>query len=194
MSISKNNLLLFILLGCLSLPSSLLFASDSEGKMTLTSTSVQDGKSLTKAQVFDKWGCTGKNVSPQLAWANVPEGTKSFAVTMYDPDAPTGSGWWHWMVVNIPAKVVSLSAHAGNETNEFLPEGARQIANDFGFKGFGGACPPEKAKPHNYTITVYALDVETLDLPENPTAAYGGYFIHQHMIDKAELIAPSSLR
>ncbi|MGF1687890.1 YbhB/YbcL family Raf kinase inhibitor-like protein [Photobacterium japonica] len=162
--------------------------------MTLSSATVENGKTLTKAQVFNQWGCTGKNESPELSWSNPPKGTKSFAVTMYDPDAPTGSGWWHWMVLNIPVKVTSLSAHAGNVSNEFLPEGASQIINDFGFKGFGGACPPADAKPHNYTITVYALDVEKLDLPANPMPAYGGFLIHQHMIGKAELVAPSSLR
>ncbi|MGF1726389.1 YbhB/YbcL family Raf kinase inhibitor-like protein [Photobacterium nomapromontoriensis] len=169
-------------------------AADSKKTMTLTSPSVTNGESLTKDQVFNNWGCTGKNISPELTWSNVPDGAKSFAVTMYDPDAPTGSGWWHWMVINIPAKVKTLEAHAGNVNNEFLPAGAVQVINDFGFKGFGGACPPAGAKPHNYTITVYALDVEKLDLPENALPAHGGYLIHQHVIAEGKLIAPTSLR
>lgn len=162
--------------------------------MTLTSPTVTNGESLTKAQVFNSWGCTGEDISPKLTWSNIPEGAKSFAVTMYDPDAPTGSGWWHWMVINIPAKVHTLEAHAGNVSNEFLPAGAAQVTNDFGVKAFGGACPPEGAAPHNYTITVYALDVEHIDLPANAMPAYGGYLIHQHAIAEGKLVAPSSLR
>lgn len=175
------------------LGASYAYSADSAA-MTLTSPSVTNGDSLTKAQVFNSWGCTGENISPKLMWSGAPEGTKSFAVTMYDPDAPTGSGWWHWMVVNIPANVTSLAAHAGNVSNEFLPEGAMQVTNDFGAKAFGGACPPEGAKPHNYTITVYALDVDKLDLPANAMPALGGYYIHQHMLAEAQLVAPSSLR
>ncbi|MCY9802564.1 YbhB/YbcL family Raf kinase inhibitor-like protein [Vibrio scophthalmi] len=171
-----------------------VFAADSGDTMTLTSPTVTNGESLTKAQVFNSWGCTGENISPKLTWSNIPEGAKSFAVTMYDPDAPTGSGWWHWMVINIPAKVHMLEAHAGNVSNEFLPAGASQVTNDFGVKAFGGACPPEGAQPHNYTITVYALDVEHIDLPANAMPAYGGYLIHQHAIAEGKLVAPSSLR
>ncbi len=170
------------------------FSADLGPAMTLTSPTVIDGESLTKAQVFNSWGCTGENISPKLAWSDIPEGTKSFAVTMFDPDAPTGSGWWHWMVINIPAKVHTLEAHAGNVSNEFLPQGATQVINDFGIKAFGGACPPEGAQPHNYTITVYALDVEKLDLPANALPAHGGYLIHQHVIAEGKLIAPTSMR
>jgi Raf kinase inhibitor-like YbhB/YbcL family protein len=133
--------------------------------MTLISPTIENGKSLQNAQIYNGWGCTGKNESPALKWSDVPKGTKSFAVTMYDPDAPTGSGWWHWVVVNIPADVRSLPENAGVKDSKKLPQGAIQLRNDFGYNGFGGACPPEGSKPHNYQITVYALNTSKLDIP-----------------------------
>ncbi|MEO0973029.1 MAG: YbhB/YbcL family Raf kinase inhibitor-like protein, partial [Pseudomonadota bacterium] len=101
---------------------------------TLTSTMIGEGKTLGAAQVFEGFGCQGGNSSPDLAWSGAPKGTKSFAVTVYDPDAPTGSGWWHWFVFNIPANVSELPAGAS------LPKEAVELANDFGVTGFGGAC------------------------------------------------------
>ncbi|WCF12497.1 YbhB/YbcL family Raf kinase inhibitor-like protein [Edwardsiella piscicida] len=133
--------------------------------MTLSSPTVDNGKSLQNVQIFNGWGCTGQNKSPALAWSDVPAGTKSFAVTMYDPDAPTGSGWWHWMMIDIPASVHSLAQNVGEKESRDLPKGAIQLRNDFGYNGFGGACPPPGAKPHNYQITVYALNVAKLDIP-----------------------------
>ncbi|HIF9440925.1 TPA: YbhB/YbcL family Raf kinase inhibitor-like protein [Photobacterium damselae] len=162
--------------------------------MTLKSADVTNDKTLSSAQVFNQWGCTGSNESPQLTWSDVPAGTKSFAVTMYDPDAPTGSGWWHWVAINIPADVHSLKEGAGNVDGKNLPAGASMVTNDFGFKGFGGACPPPKAKPHNYTITVYALNTAKIDLPANASPALAGYNILGHVIGKAELIAPTNTR
>ncbi len=112
----------------------------------VTSRDISGEKRLAQQQVFEGFGCHGGNISPQLAWKNPPAGTKSFAVTVYDPDAPTGSGWWHWTVANIPAKIMTLPADAGNPNGEKLPAGVVQGRNDFGYSGFGGACPPEGDK------------------------------------------------
>lgn len=108
---------------------------------SVTSRDISGDRRLAPQQVFEGFGCHGGNQSPQLAWTNPPAGTKSFAITVYDPDAPTGSGWWHWTIANIPAKTMTLPAGAGNPNGEKLPAGAVQGRNDFGYAGFGGACP-----------------------------------------------------
>nr|WP_302982116.1 YbhB/YbcL family Raf kinase inhibitor-like protein [Plesiomonas shigelloides] len=162
--------------------------------MDLSSPTVENGKTLQNAQIFNGWGCTGKNESPALKWSDIPQGTKSFAVTMYDPDAPTGSGWWHWVMVDIPADVHSLPENVGMKGSKDLPKGAIQLRNDFGYDGFGGACPPAGAQPHNYQITVYALNVPKLEIPANASPAYAGFFILQHKIGEARLTAPTNAR
>ncbi|MGH7532735.1 MAG: YbhB/YbcL family Raf kinase inhibitor-like protein, partial [Gemmatimonadales bacterium] len=139
-------------------------------RFTLTSSEVQQGRMLASAQMFNGMGCTGHNVSPALAWRGAPAGTKSFAITMYDPDAPTGSGWWHWVIYNIPAATTSLPAGAGEAGKALLANGAAQGNTDFGVPGYGGACPPPGDTPHHYRITVYALDVDKLDVPAGATA------------------------
>ncbi len=155
----------------------------------VTSTDVEQGKTLKSAQVFNGMGCTGANTSPALAWTGAPAGTKSFAVTVYDPDAPTGSGWWHWVVYNIPATTTSLPTGAGDASKNLLPAGAVQGNTDFGAPGYGGACPPPGDKAHHYFITVYALNVDKLDIPVNATAAYVGFNLHAHEVGKAVLTA-----
>ncbi|MFK0570283.1 YbhB/YbcL family Raf kinase inhibitor-like protein [Endozoicomonas sp.] len=162
--------------------------------MTLMSNQVTNSKSFQSQQLYNQWGCTGKNTSPELKWSNVPEGTKSFAVTMYDPDAPTGSGWWHWVVINIPANIHSLSLNAGMESGKNLPKGANMLRNDFGFKGYGGACPPPDSAPHNYHITVYALNIPNLDLNSSASPAMAGFYILQHTLAKTILTAPTNAR
>ncbi len=156
------------------------------GKFTLTSTDVKPNGTLSDQQVFDGMGCTGANVSPQLAWQNPPAGTKSYVVTVYDPDAPTGSGWWHWVVYDIPASAKELPRGAGSGQGQ-LPEGAQQGKTDFGKPGFGGACPPPGDKPHRYIITVYALKTDKLDVPADASPAYVGFAIHANEIGKATL-------
>jgi len=141
---------------------------------------------LTKAQEFNGFGCNGENISPQLSWKDAPEGTKSFAVTVYDPDAPTGSGWWHWLVVNIPASVTSLPAGASGKV---MPKGSLETKNDYGTVGFGGACPPRGDKAHRYIFTVYALDVKSLPVKADTNAPVVGYQINAHTIEKASLIS-----
>ncbi|MGV1097832.1 YbhB/YbcL family Raf kinase inhibitor-like protein [Thiovibrio sp. JS02] len=144
---------------------------------------------LTEDQVFSGFGCTGKNISPSLGWSGAPQNTRSFAVTVYDPDAPTGSGWWHWVVFNIPAQAKGLPADAGNPQKNLAPKGSVQSVTDYGMPGFGGACPPVGDRPHRYVFTVYALDVEKLDLDEKASPAMVGFNLNHHALAKASLIA-----
>ena len=155
----------------------------------VNSPDIKAGGRIAEAQVFNGFGCQGTNLSPALKWAGVPPGTKSFAVTLYDFDAPTGSGWWHWVVFNIPADSTGLAAAAGQFPQHQLPAGSIQSRTDFGTPGYGGPCPPPKAKPHKYALTVYALNTDKLSLDENAPAAMVGYFLHQHLIKKAVLTA-----
>lgn len=152
----------------------------------LSSSSVSEGAKLASAQVFKGFGCEGGNVSPELAWDNAPKGTKSFAVTVYDPDAPTGSGWWHWNVVNIPASVAEL--RSGVSATSALPVGSAELKNDYGSIGFGGACPPP-GEVHRYVFTVHALGVEKLDLPKDASNALAGFMIRANSIGKASITA-----
>lgn len=156
--------------------------------MALTSADLKDGATMANEQVFMGFGCTGGNVSPALSWSGAPAGTKSFAVSMYDPDAPTGSGWWHWVVFNIPPSTTSLPTGAG-EVKKLLPNGALQGRNDFGAEGYGGPCPPPGDKPHHYQITVYALDVDKLRQARNAaaSAALVGADLRSHTLAKATL-------
>jgi len=158
-------------------------------KFSITSPDMHAGGKIAAAQVFSGMGCTGNNVSPALEWHGAPAKTKSFAVTVYDPDAPTGSGWWHWVVFNIPANVTKLPAGAGDGSKHLMPAGAVQGKTDFGTEGYGGPCPPAGDKPHHYHFTVYALDTDKLDIPASATAAYVGFNLHGHTLAKAELMA-----
>ena len=158
-------------------------ASASAPRFRLTSTDIPANNRLTMKQVFNGFGCTGENVSPALSWSGAPAGTKSFAITVYDPDAPTGSGWWHWMLYDIPASVTSLPAGAGT-TPSLLPAGAVQGMTDFGVKQWGGPCPPVGDKPHRYIFTVYALKVDKLDVPANATSALIGFHLNGNLLAK----------
>ena len=155
----------------------------------LKSDDIQSGKMMSKMQEFTGFGCDGQNKSPQLMWNNPPEGVKSFAVTAYDPDAPTGSGWWHWLVYNLPTSTNNLPSGAGGVDQNDLPLGAVQGRNDYGQFAFGGACPPENHGPHRYQFTVYALDVEHLSLPKESSAALIGYMLNSHKIEAVEIEA-----
>ena len=156
---------------------------------TLTSPEIKAGGTMPKSFEFNGFGCSGENKSPVLKWTGAPAGTKSFAVTMYDPDAPTGSGWWHWVVVNIPADVKELASNAGAVGGANLPAGASHVKVDFGFAGWGGTCPPQGDKPHRYVFTVYALKTDKLDLPADATAALAGFMINANKIGKASFTA-----
>ncbi|GAS90217.1 YbhB/YbcL family Raf kinase inhibitor-like protein [Mycolicibacterium brisbanense] len=150
---------------------------------TLTSESVTDGQPLGNDQVSGIMGAGGSDVSPQLSWSGFPAETKSFAVTMYDPDAPTGSGFWHWAVADLPASVTELPAGAGDGSE--LPGGAVTLANDAGLKRFIGAAPPAGHGPHRYYIAVHALPVESLELPDGATPAYLGFNLFSQAIARA---------
>lgn len=153
---------------------------------SLGSTDIPENRVLTQKQIFNGFGCAGGNISPQLHWQYPPEGTKSYAITLFDPDAPTGSGWWHWTVVNIPASIQALPSGVKVET---LSTGMVQGRNDFGYAGFGGACPPVGDKPHRYQFTLWALNTEALPVDHNTSGALVGFMLNSHVIAKAELTA-----
>ncbi|MUL49662.1 YbhB/YbcL family Raf kinase inhibitor-like protein [Mycobacterium sp. CBMA293] len=150
---------------------------------TLTSTSLSDGGALGNAQVSGIFGAGGEDVSPQLSWSGFPPETRSFAVTVYDPDAPTASGFWHWAVANLPADVTELAADAGN--GDALPGGAITLANDASLKRYLGAAPPAGHGPHRYYIAVHALPVKKLDIPEDATPAFLGFNLFMQAIARA---------
>jgi Raf kinase inhibitor-like YbhB/YbcL family protein len=156
-------------------------------RFTLTSPQLHPGGRMAQAQVYKGFGCTGQNISPALHWSGEPAGTKSFAVTVYDPDAPTGSGWWHWVIFNIPAGVHELKENAGHPEAGLAPPGSVQGRTDFGQAGYGGACPPSGDKPHRYIFTLYALDKGKLDPGPNASAAMIGFYLHQHALAKTSL-------
>lgn len=171
------------ILGVLLVFSALIYG----GGFTLESPDL--GGQLSHKEVLNGFGCKGENISPALLWKGAPKGTKSFAVTVYDPDAPTGSGWWHWIVFNLPVSVTSLPAGAGTPGSGALPKGAVQSVTSFGQVGYGGACPPVGDRPHRYIFTVYALDTAQLKLDASATPALVGYMLNAHTIAKASIIS-----
>lgn len=150
----------------------------------LKSPDLKPGGNLPAEQVFNGFGCDGPNISPALTWSNPPKGTQSYALNVYDPDAPTGSGWWHWVVLDIPANVTSLEKGASAKG---LPAPMIQSVTDFGAPGFGGACPPKGDKPHRYVFTIYALKVPTLGLDAKAMPALAGFMIHNNVLGKASI-------
>ncbi len=155
------------------------------GNFTLKSDDL--GGQFSIQQEFNGFGCIGENISPSLSWKDAPEGTKSFAITMYDPDAPTGSGWWHWVVFNIPATATSIVSNAS--ALHMLPKGSVESVTNYGVGGFGGACPPKGDKAHRYIITLYALDAKNLDLDASTNPAIVGYNLNAHTIEKSSIIS-----
>ncbi len=158
------------------------------GQSTFTLESKTLGGNATEIEAFNGFGCTGENISPQLSWTKAPEGTKSFAITMYDPDAPTGSGWWHWVVFDIPADINYLPPNAGNIDKEIMPKDAIQSITNYGVPGYGGPCPPENHGIHQYVITVHALKVDKLGLEHKTNPAIVGYYIWNNTIAKASIV------
>ena len=154
----------------------------------VTSTDLTHGEPLPPAQVSGVMGAGGEDRSPQLSWSGFPEGTKSFAITVYDPDAPTHSGFWHWAVANIPASVTELPTGAGDEQGSGLPEAAVQLRNDAGFPGFVRAAPPPGHGPHRYFVTVHAVDVERLEVTPDTSPASLGFDLFQHTLGRAVLV------
>ena len=150
----------------------------------LSSTDIKPKATIDNAQVFAGFGCSGGNKSPALAWSGAPAGTKSFALTMYDPDAPTGSGWWHWVAFNIPASATKLAADASAAAGG-MPAGTVQSMTDFGKPGYGGPCPPQGAKPHRYIFTVYALSLDKIPLDDKASGALAGFYIKGNSLGSA---------
>jgi Raf kinase inhibitor-like YbhB/YbcL family protein len=154
----------------------------------LESADVKPTGMIADEQVFNGFGCAGKNISPALKWSGAPKGTKSFALLVHDPDAPTGgAGWWHWLVINIAADSAELRKDAGKADGVNLPAGAAHVNTDFGGPGWGGPCPPAGDKPHRYNFTLYALKVPKLDVPANATASLAGLMVNANSLGKATL-------
>jgi Raf kinase inhibitor-like YbhB/YbcL family protein len=165
-------------------------AADAAGgasAFTLTSPDIAEGKTIDMKHVYDSFGCTGGNLSPELAWSDPPAGTQSFAVLAHDPDAPTGgAGFWHWLVVDIPADARGLARGAGDRSGKSLPAGAKQLETDFGEKAYGGPCPPPGA-PHRYIFTVYALKIAKLGDAADGRTAIAGFTINANALAKASI-------
>lgn len=163
---------------------SLIAGAAQADDFVVRSTSVANGR-LPQAQYANGFGCTGQNLSPQLSWSGAPQGTKSYVITMYDPDAPTGSGWWHWVLANVPTTVSELKEGAGSTPGQ-LPPGTLEVRGDTGQPGFLGACPPV-GQTHNYVITVHAIKVDKLELPPTVTPAMLGFMVWGNSLGKATL-------
>jgi Raf kinase inhibitor-like YbhB/YbcL family protein len=158
---------------------------------TVRSGSFKDGDYLAKDHILSAdygFGCEGGNKSPHLAWSGAPTGTKSFAVTCFDPDAPTGSGFWHWLVVNVPPDVTELALDAGNPKVPKLPKEALQTRTDFGAPGYGGPCPPLGDHPHRYLFTVFAVGADSLPVTADTSAAIIGFQLNFNTLAKAAIM------
>jgi len=174
-------------LGSVAIAFAVATAPAAHAQMSVSSAEIAEGSVAKMEQVANVFGCKGDNISPSVKWTGAPDGTKSFVITIYDPDAPTGSGWWHWVVFNIPASTTSLPKNAGDVKKKLLPSGAIQIRNDYGFDGYGGMCP-NAGPAHHYTLTVYAMDIEKIEGGnEKTTAPVIGFNAHFHAKGKAEL-------
>lgn len=163
---------------------------NTDADFSLSSADFKDGDYLPMDHVLSAdfgFGCSGGNLSPALEWSNPPEGTKSFALTVYDPDAPTGSGFWHWLAVNIPADVRKLEQGAGSQ-NGNMPQGSLQTRTDFNAPGYGGPCPPAGDHPHRYIFTLHAVSVEQLSVEADTPAAVVGFNLHFNTIAKVTLM------
>ena len=156
---------------------------------SVTSSDVSDGAVLARPHVSGVMGAGGEDRSPQLSWSGFPEATRTFAVTVFEPDAPTASGYWHWAVANIPASVTELPSGAGDKDASGLPEGALQLRNDGGFAGYLGAAPPSGHGPHRYFVVVHAVDTEALDITADTTPAVLGFNLFFHTLARATLVA-----
>lgn len=167
-------------------------ACGSASAFELSSPDLKPDGAIDHKHVFKGFGCDGGNISPALIWKEPPAGTKSFAVMVHDPDAPTGgAGWWHWVVYDLPATTTTLPQGAGAAQSKTMPAGAVQQKTDFGVAGWGGPCPPVGDKPHHYNFTVYALKVDKLDVPPDATASLIGFMVNANALAHARLTGRS---
>jgi len=179
-------LMIDTLLRAIAPPTLRLAAQAATMQFQVTSPDIAPGGTIAREQVFDSFGCTGQNVSPALRWSGAPRDTRSFALLVHDPDAPTGgAGWWHWLVYDIPAGTTELAKGAGRPDGSALPAGAASGITDYGTPGYGGPCPPEGDKPHRYVFTLYALKVDQLGVAKDAQASLIGYLVNANAIGKA---------
>jgi len=183
-----------VALGAMAVAFSLVAAPAAHAQMKVTSAEMKDGGTIANEQVatvFNGSDCKGGNISPSLSWTGAPSGTKSFVITVYDPDAPTGSGFWHWAVFNIPASTMSIPKNAGDVKAKLMPKDALQLRNDYGLSGYGGPCPPKGDAPHHYIFTVIAADVDKLPILKgrDTSATLGRFNLHYHTLGTASLTA-----
>lgn len=156
--------------------------------LRFSSSDITPKSTIANDFVFRGFGCEGKNLSPQISWQGIPVKTKSLALTVFDVDAPTGSGWWHWVIFNIPASYTELKQ--GFSSNSFnLIDGINQVRNDYSEYGYGGPCPPKGDKKHRYIFTLYALDVEKIDVKQDASPALVNFMIKQHIVRKSSFEA-----
>jgi len=164
-----------------------LATAAASAEFRLTSPEFDDGGMLAERHVFAGFGCSGGNRSPALEWSDPPEGTESFALLVHDPDAPIASGWWHWVVIDIPADARSLPANAGDPNAGLAPQDSREIVTDFGVPGWGGPCPPEGREPHHYNFNLVALDTVRLEIPEGASTALVAFLVEGAKLGEAML-------
>lgn len=154
----------------------------------VSSDDLVDGADLPLAQGWNDGGVGGDNLSPHLSWRGFPAETRGFAVTCFDPDAPTACGWWHWLVLGVPADTSELARGAGQQGGDLLPTGAYQLRNDYGTVDFGGAGPPPGDHPHRYIFTVYALDTDDLGVSPDASAAVASATIAHHTLARGHIV------
>lgn len=174
--------IVFLLACTLLLPSLAVSA-----EFTLTSPEFPDGGRLAETHSYNGFGCSGQNRSPALQWSGAPDETRSYALLVHDPDAPIASGWWHWLIVNIPASATGLPAGAGDPAADEAPAGSQQIRTSFGSPGYGGPCPPPDHGDHRYNFVLYALGVEQLELPADATAELAAFMVESNAVGRARL-------
>jgi Raf kinase inhibitor-like YbhB/YbcL family protein len=177
----KPILILAAFLGC-------LMGAGSANALTLSSPDINPAGRIARGQVFNRLGCSGSNISPVLNWLGAPKGTKSFALSVYDPDAATKKSFWHWVIFNIPPNVFSLRRGAGDPRSDAVPDGAVQIRTDFGAAGYVGPCQPRGGKPHRYLFTIFAVDVDKLDADEKASPGFVAFNLHFHTLAEAQLM------